>query len=38
MTRHRTYRQKSMNPHPGISPANPSSAGYLLASKCVRSA
>ena len=28
MTRHRTYRQKSMNPHPGISPANLSSAGY----------
>ena len=32
MTRHRTYRQKSMNPHPGISTPNLSSAGYWHAS------
>ena len=35
MTRHRTYRQKSMNPHPGISPANLSSAGYWHATPTV---
>jgi len=31
MTRHRTYSQRPMNPRPGISPANLSSAGYWYA-------